>query len=89
MTLASGPGGLLEVLVVDDDVRVARVNAAYVGKVAGFRVAGQAHSAAEALAVLETTPSIWCCSTTICRMRRGCRWCGGCGSSATTPTSSW
>ncbi|AGP54554.1 response regulator [Streptomyces rapamycinicus] len=53
MTLGTGPGGSLEVLVVDDDVRVARVNAAYVGKVAGFRVAGQAHTAAEALAFLE------------------------------------
>ncbi|NEW74655.1 response regulator [Streptomyces rhizosphaericus] len=53
MTLGTGPGRPLEVLVVDDDVRVARVNAAYVGKVAGFRVAGQAHTAAEALAFLE------------------------------------
>ncbi|MBD3006305.1 response regulator [Streptomyces sp. 5-10] len=53
MTLGTGPGGPLEVLVVDDDVRVARVNAAYVGKVAGFRVAGQAHTAADALAFLE------------------------------------
>ncbi|WP_432253368.1 response regulator [Streptomyces sp. HNM1019] len=58
MTLGTGPGGLLEVLVVDDDVRVARVNAAYVGKVAGFRVAGQAHTAAEALAFLEGTQGI-------------------------------
>ncbi|GAA2322456.1 DUF7342 family protein [Streptomyces violaceusniger] len=57
MTLGTGPGGPLEVLVVDDDVRVARVNAAYVGKVAGFRVAGQAHTAAEALAFLEGTQS--------------------------------
>lgn len=55
MTLGTGPGGPLEVLVVDDDVRVARVNAAYVGKVAGFRVAGQAHTAADALAFLEGT----------------------------------
>ncbi|MFE2180236.1 response regulator [Streptomyces sp. NPDC059455] len=53
MTLGTGPGGPLEVLVVDDDVRVARVNAAYVGKVAGFRVAGQAHTVAQALAFLE------------------------------------
>jgi response regulator of citrate/malate metabolism len=56
MTPRTGPGGAMEVLVVDDDVRVARVNAAYVAKVAGFRVAGQAHSAAEALAFLEHTP---------------------------------
>ncbi|BBC32353.1 Transcriptional regulatory protein [Streptomyces graminofaciens] len=45
---------MIEVLVVDDDVRVARVNAAYVGKVAGFHVAGEAHSAAEALSRLES-----------------------------------
>ncbi|MEU8618847.1 response regulator [Streptomyces sp. NPDC048623] len=43
---------MIDVLVVDDDVRVARVNAAYVAKVPGFRVAAVAHSAAEALAVL-------------------------------------
>jgi len=53
MTSDTGPGGLIEVLVVDDDVRVARVNAAYVGKVPGFRVAGQVHTAADALAFLE------------------------------------
>ncbi|GAA3496767.1 response regulator [Streptomyces prasinosporus] len=47
---------MIEVLVVDDDVRVARVNSAYVEKVPGFHVAGRAHSAAEALAGLETRP---------------------------------
>ncbi|MFJ8980964.1 response regulator [Streptomyces sp. NPDC102282] len=41
---------MIEVLVVDDDVRVARINAAYVSKVPGFRVAAMAHSATEALA---------------------------------------
>ncbi|MFE3830710.1 response regulator [Streptomyces sp. NPDC059092] len=41
---------MIDVLVVDDDVRVARINTAYVAKVAGFRVVAQAHSAAEALA---------------------------------------
>ncbi|MCX2923688.1 response regulator [Streptomyces sp. NEAU-W12] len=49
---------MIEVLVVDDDVRVARVNAAYVGKVPGFHVAGEAHSAAEALGLLETLPRL-------------------------------
>ncbi|MFJ6436942.1 response regulator [Streptomyces sp. NPDC091416] len=44
---------MIEVLVVDDDVRVARINAAYVSKVPGFRVAAQAHSAADALAAVE------------------------------------
>ncbi|MFJ8868843.1 response regulator [Streptomyces sp. NPDC102473] len=41
---------MIEVLVVDDDVRVARINAAYVSKVPGFRVAAMAHTATEALA---------------------------------------
>ncbi|MEX3103874.1 HTH domain-containing protein [Streptomyces sp. V2] len=49
---------MIEVLVVDDDTRVARVNAAYVEKVPGFRVAGQAHSAAEALRLLELLPRV-------------------------------
>ncbi|MFE4702145.1 response regulator [Streptomyces sp. NPDC056738] len=47
---------MIEVLVVDDDTRVARVNAAYVERVPGFRVAGQAHSAAEALCRMEELP---------------------------------
>ncbi|WP_316743546.1 response regulator [Streptomyces sp. MK7] len=47
---------MIEVLVVDDDARVARVNAAYVEKVPGFHVAGEAHSAAEALRLLGTLP---------------------------------
>jgi response regulator of citrate/malate metabolism len=45
---------MIEVLVVDDDVRVAEINAAYVAKVAGFHVSCLAHTAAEALAALET-----------------------------------
>jgi len=47
---------VIEVLVVDDDVRVARINAAYVSKVPGFRVAAMAHSAAEALARIGEMP---------------------------------
>ncbi|MFD3308533.1 response regulator [Streptomyces sp. NPDC058694] len=49
---------MIEVLVVDDDIRVARVNVAYVEKVAGFHVAGEAHSAAEALRQLEALPRL-------------------------------
>lgn len=49
---------MIEVLVVDDDIRVARVNVAYVEKVAGFHVAGEAHSAAEALQKLEALPRL-------------------------------
>ncbi|PSM38168.1 two-component system response regulator [Streptomyces dioscori] len=49
---------MIEVLVVDDDVRVARVNAAYVEKVAGFHVAAEAHSAAEALRQIEALPRL-------------------------------
>ncbi|MEU1038795.1 response regulator [Streptomyces sp. NPDC005551] len=47
---------MIEVLVVDDDVRVARVHAAYVRKVTGFHVAGEAHTAAEALHRMELLP---------------------------------
>lgn len=47
---------MIDVLIVDDDVRVARINAAYVSKVAGFRVAAQAHCAADALAAVEAGP---------------------------------
>ncbi|MFH8489764.1 response regulator [Streptomyces longisporoflavus] len=47
---------MIEVLVVDDDVRVADVNAAYVAKVPGFRVAAKAHNAAEALRRVEELP---------------------------------
>lgn len=49
---------MIEVLVVDDDTRVARVNAAYVEKVPGFHVAGEVHSAAEALSRMETLPHL-------------------------------
>lgn len=38
----------LQVLVVDDDFRVAGIHAAYVSRVDGFTVVGQAHSAADA-----------------------------------------
>ncbi|MDQ1025595.1 response regulator [Streptomyces phaeochromogenes] len=40
---------MIDVLVVDDDFRVAEINAKFVGKVPGFRVAARAHSAAQAL----------------------------------------
>lgn len=46
----------MHVLVVDDDVRVARINAAYVAKVPGFHVAAQVHSAAQALEFLAAHP---------------------------------
>jgi response regulator of citrate/malate metabolism len=49
----------IRVLVVDDDYRVAAVNAAYVAKVDGFEVAGQAHTAAKALqAVTDLDPDL-------------------------------
>ncbi|WP_409238936.1 response regulator [Streptomyces sp. PA5.6] len=47
---------MIEVLVVDDDTRVADVNAAYVEKIPGFRVAAKAHNAAEALRLVEDVP---------------------------------
>lgn len=40
---------LLEVLVVDDDYRVAAVHCAFVERVPGFTVSGKAHTAEEAL----------------------------------------
>ncbi|MGW4231382.1 DUF7342 family protein [Streptomyces sp. NPDC004980] len=47
---------MIQVLVVDDDVRVAQINAAYVAKVPGFRVAALAHSATEALTRIGEVP---------------------------------
>ncbi|MFC8449975.1 response regulator [Kitasatospora sp. NPDC057223] len=47
---------MIDILVVDDDFRVADVHAAYAAKVPGFRVVGTAHSAGEALAALERRP---------------------------------
>lgn len=40
---------MIRVLVVDDDFRVARVQASYVERVPGFEVIGTAHTAAEAV----------------------------------------
>jgi response regulator of citrate/malate metabolism len=40
---------MIRVLVVDDDFMVARINAGFVGKVAGFGVCGVAHTGQEAL----------------------------------------
>jgi response regulator of citrate/malate metabolism len=49
----------IRTLVVDDDYRVAAVHAAYVAKVEGFTVVGQAHTAAEALhAVTDLDPGL-------------------------------
>ncbi|EYT83471.1 response regulator [Streptomyces sp. NPDC003703] len=44
---------MIDVLVVDDDFRVAEINARYVGKVPGFRVTARAHSADQALAAVQ------------------------------------
>ena len=49
----------IQTLVVDDDYRVAAVHAAYVTKVEGFEVVGQAHTAAAAeQAVAELRPDL-------------------------------
>lgn len=40
---------MIRVLVVDDDFRVSGIHAAYAGRIEGFEVVGQAHSAADAL----------------------------------------
>jgi len=44
---------VIDVLVVDDDFYVAKINAHYVSEVPGFRVAGIAHSAGPAFAAVE------------------------------------
>lgn len=50
---------LIRTLVVDDDFRVAAVHAAYVRKVEGFDVVGQAHTAADAsTAVAKLQPDL-------------------------------
>ncbi|KPI16253.1 response regulator receiver and unknown domain protein [Actinobacteria bacterium OK074] len=45
--------GGIGVLVVDDDVHVAKINAHYVSQMPGFQVAGIAHSAPDAFAAVE------------------------------------
>lgn len=55
MTAASAPDNpTVTVLVVDDDFRVAAVNAGFVDHVPGFRTIGEAHTAAEALEQIDT-----------------------------------
>jgi response regulator of citrate/malate metabolism len=44
---------VISALIVDDDYRVAGMHAMYVARVDGYAVAGQAHTAAEALAATE------------------------------------
>jgi response regulator of citrate/malate metabolism len=44
---------VISTLVVDDDYRVAAINAAYVQQVDGFRMVGQAHTANQALAAVD------------------------------------
>ncbi|MDR3079453.1 MAG: response regulator [Streptomyces sp.] len=46
---------MIDILIVDDDFRVAEINAKYVEKVPGFRVAARAHSATQALATVART----------------------------------
>ena len=45
---------MITVLVVDDDFRVARIHAAFVDRVEGFRSIGVAHSGADALRAVRT-----------------------------------
>jgi two-component system CitB family response regulator len=44
---------VIRTLVVDDDFRVASIHAAYVAKVEGFEVIGEAHTAAEAVTAVD------------------------------------
>ncbi|SFY51048.1 response regulator transcription factor [Streptomyces sp. F-1] len=54
---SAGPGRPLSVLVVDDDFRVAGLHADVVAQTPGCAVAGTAHSAGAALALLERAES--------------------------------
>ncbi|QNS03504.1 response regulator [Streptomyces xanthii] len=45
---------MIDVLVVDDDFHVAEINAAYVEKTPGFRVAGTAHTALQTMRLLDS-----------------------------------
>ncbi|GAB2990760.1 response regulator transcription factor [Nocardioides montaniterrae] len=47
--------GPIRVLVVDDDFRVADIHTAFVNRSDGFTVVGTAHTAAEAMVMVETT----------------------------------
>ncbi|HLK01665.1 MAG TPA: response regulator, partial [Streptosporangiaceae bacterium] len=44
---------MIRVVVVDDDFRIAGIHASYVNKVDGFAAIAQAHTAAEAVAVVD------------------------------------
>ena len=46
---------MIRTLIVDDDFRVADLHRAYVERVAGFMVVGQAGTGAEALRMVATT----------------------------------
>ena len=50
---SAGSADDVRVLVVDDDYRVAKIHSAYVDRTAGFTVCGQAHSAKQALDLVE------------------------------------
>ena len=45
---------MIRTLVVDDDYRVASIHAAYLGKIAGFETIAEAHTAAEAVAAVDS-----------------------------------
>lgn len=45
---------MIRAVVVDDDFRVATIHAAYLGKVPGFEVIAQAHTAADAAAAVDS-----------------------------------
>jgi response regulator of citrate/malate metabolism len=50
---------MIRTLVIDDDFRVARIHASYVGRVSGFTVVGQAHNVHDAVrAVADLRPDL-------------------------------
>ncbi len=80
--------GVTRVLVVDDDFMVAKLHCRYVSAVAGFTVAGVAHSGAEALRAAERLRPTWCCSTCSCPTWTASGCCGSCGRRGTARTRS-
>ena len=75
---------MIDVLVLDDDFRVADVHAAYVARVPGFRVTG---TAGRRWPRWSAVPSTCCCSTTTCRTRPVWPLCAGCGNGRWPATS--
>ncbi|BFO19375.1 hypothetical protein SHKM778_57630 [Streptomyces sp. KM77-8] len=78
--------GTIDVLVVDDDFRVARVHRAYVERLDVFRVVGVAGTGSRPSPPWKNSGPISCCSTCICPICSGWTSSPGCGPPGTTAT---